>query len=288
MIVLQKLSSLVACCLIASSLFVASSASAEQSQAEGFTPIFDGKTLEGWHIMNRPPEHDYYATEENFFVKDGAITCFQVQPKQNGGLIFTDKEYGDFELSVDFKSDWGCDSGIFIRTNSRGQGIQILNDFITGGSIGFIYGQGTGSYFTTPVTMQSEELADGSTKYFAIDKYDGEAIDGLVYSISAPEFNEIYKPGEFNTMKIRCVGTEPMITTWVNGTKVMEFDGRTYRGRHLRQAWKLEWDSPSAWDSAKVSEITGDKGHIGFQVHPGRKWAENGSAQYKNIQIKEL
>ncbi len=251
-------------------------------------PIFDGRSLNGWHIMRKPAGDSYHATEENFFVQDGAITCFQVQPEKKGGLLLSDGEYGDFELSLDFKNDWGCDSGVLVRCTERGQGLQILNDYYDGGCMGFILGQGTGSFFSAPYTMSETVLDDGSIEIVAVDQYDALEKDGLVYAISAAEFNEIWKHGVFNSLKIRCVGGEPIITTWINGVKIMEMDGRVYRARALRSTWYKKWDDPSAWDAEKVREITGNKGRVALQLHPGHRWKVGGVAQYKNIRIREL
>src|SRR3546814_5249146 len=39
----------------------------------------------------------------------------------NGGILMTDKSYGDFELQLDMAPDWGIDSGVFLRTNNKGE-----------------------------------------------------------------------------------------------------------------------------------------------------------------------
>ena len=57
----------------------------------GFTPMFDGKTLTGWQIINQ--------RGEGYAVKDGMIYC----AKGGGGKLLTDKEYGDFVLRFEFK-----------------------------------------------------------------------------------------------------------------------------------------------------------------------------------------
>ena len=60
----------------------------------------------------------------------------------NGGIIITDKNYGDFEVIVEMKNDYGPDSGLFLRSTERGQAYQALIDYHGGGSLMGIYGEG--------------------------------------------------------------------------------------------------------------------------------------------------
>ncbi|MFD2257834.1 DUF1080 domain-containing protein [Luteolibacter algae] len=245
-------------------------------------PLFDGKSLTGWHIPERKETDKDYATKENFFVKDGAIHCYQL-PNKKGGIILTDEEFSEFELEMDFKSDWGCDSGIFIHCNEQGQGIQILNDYLKDGCVGFGFGSGMGGFISRPILLNE---VDG--KIVARDSYDAVEKDGLLYAIDASGWNKMWKTDDWNRIRIRCVGDAPHITTWINGVKVMEMDGTTYKARSLKDETEKNWDAPSAWDSDKVRETTGGKGSIALQIHVGGRWKQGGSAAYRNITIKEL
>ncbi|MBC8065522.1 MAG: DUF1080 domain-containing protein, partial [Chlorobia bacterium] len=53
-----------------------------------WTPLFDGKTLQGWHQLGG---------KANYSVKDGQIIGSTVAGTPNSFLC-TDKIYGDFEL----------------------------------------------------------------------------------------------------------------------------------------------------------------------------------------------
>ncbi len=73
---------------------------ANKRLSASFTPIFDGKTLEGWA-----------GAVENYEVKDGAIRC-----KPNaGGVLYFDKEYSDFVARVEFKLPPCVNNGLAIR-----------------------------------------------------------------------------------------------------------------------------------------------------------------------------
>lgn len=76
---------------------------------EGFLPIFDGKSLDGWRDTKG------YAAE------DGNLVCL----KKGGGNIFTTKEYGDFIFRFDFKFEPDGNNGVSVR----GHEIQILDDY---------------------------------------------------------------------------------------------------------------------------------------------------------------
>src|SRR6476659_1625105 len=73
----------------------------------GFTPLFDGKTLEGWD--GNP---DFWS------VKDGAITGQTTADKPTKGntfLIWRKGDVGDFELKCDYKIVGG-NSGVQYRS----------------------------------------------------------------------------------------------------------------------------------------------------------------------------
>jgi hypothetical protein len=74
----------------------------------GFTSLFNGKNLDGWHIMNKG----------KFSVKEDEGVIFL---NKGRGWLRSDKEYKDFELRMDFRFlNKGADSGIFIRASKEG------------------------------------------------------------------------------------------------------------------------------------------------------------------------
>jgi len=73
----------------------------------GFVSLFDGKTLDGWHLMNGA----------KFVVKDGVI-------KHDVGLgwLRSDKEYADFILRLEFRfMQPKQDGGVFLRSVKEGE-----------------------------------------------------------------------------------------------------------------------------------------------------------------------
>ena len=88
----------------------------------GFTPLFDGKTLNGWKLVHgRGP---------GYVVQDGTIVC----PEDGGGNLFTEKEYANFVVRFEFKMAPGGNNGLGIRAPLEGDAayagmeLQILDD----------------------------------------------------------------------------------------------------------------------------------------------------------------
>jgi Domain of Unknown Function (DUF1080) len=68
----------------------------------GFTALFNGKDLTGWNDEGKPKGH--------WTVKDGILHY-----DGKGDSLKTAKDYGDFELYVDWKIGPMADSGIYLR-----------------------------------------------------------------------------------------------------------------------------------------------------------------------------
>ena len=77
---------------------------------EGFAPIFDGQTLNGWHVSAQTGHSRASKNETGgkWAVKQGAIVGSQDIPG-NGGIVITDEQFGDFEVSVEMNNDFGPD-----------------------------------------------------------------------------------------------------------------------------------------------------------------------------------
>ena len=82
--------------------YEAQTASSRQTVEPGFTPLFDGATLDGWQE----------AGPGGFNVVDGMLQSFGGM----GLLWYTKKQFGDFILKVDWKVlHFSDNSGVFVR-----------------------------------------------------------------------------------------------------------------------------------------------------------------------------
>lgn len=151
---------------------------------EGFTPLFDHQTLAGWHISLT----NHHGDTSEWRIRDGVLQATQNQPG-NGGILLTDEEYGDFEFYVEINPDFGCDSGIMLRSNQAGQAYQVMLDYLEGGNMGGVY---------------------------------GERLTGVETTLSK-DWEKIWKKGGWNSMRVRMEGEAPRIQVWMNGTKVTDF-----------------------------------------------------------------
>ena len=107
---------------------------------------------------------------------DGVLAGEQDPPGSgNGGILLTDRKFGDFELSLEMKPSWGVDSGLFLRATDKGECIQMTVDYYNGGNIGHFYGEATGGWLARAFSLQGEET-DG--KLVALKTIDREAAVG--------------------------------------------------------------------------------------------------------------
>jgi hypothetical protein len=74
-------------------------------QEPGWESLFDGKTLQGWHLFKNP------GTRPAWSVNDGAI-YLDISRKEGRGDLVTDKSYADFHLKFEWKVAKGSNSGV--------------------------------------------------------------------------------------------------------------------------------------------------------------------------------
>ena len=139
-------------------------------------------------------------------------------PEKKGYNLWTEKNYTNFIFQTDFKmGDGTVDSGIFLRSET---------DQIQIGISGSLKRDLTGSPY----------------------------IPKLRYPVEATKAQEVLKPKDWNTMKIKVL--DKTFTVWLNGVEVMNYTSA---------------DIPAS-------------GPIGIQLHPGNEM----SISYKNIRLAEL
>ena len=123
----------------------ASTRADDKSKDDGFVSIFDGKTLNGWKVVAKTGHSraSKNKTGGKWVVQDGAIVGSQDIPG-NGGIIITEKEYGDFEVVLEMNNDFGPDSGLFLRSTDTGKCYQAMIDYHASGNLMGVYGEGIG------------------------------------------------------------------------------------------------------------------------------------------------
>lgn len=102
-------------------------------KAAGFKLLFNGTDLTNWEPNGKPG---------SFTVKDGVIVGDRSGKPQTAYWLGTVREYGDFELRLQYKLSPGGNSGIFIRAPHEGRAskmgmeIQLLDDGARSGKPG--------------------------------------------------------------------------------------------------------------------------------------------------------
>ncbi|MCA9444068.1 MAG: DUF1080 domain-containing protein [Candidatus Omnitrophica bacterium] len=241
-----------------------------------FTSLFDGQSLAGWHPIGPGCMH---GSGGKWTVEEGVLIGEQDPPGSgNGGLLVSDQSFGDFELLVDAKPDWGPDSGIFIRCGEEGSGFQIYVDYHDGGNVGHLRGEMPGAFAMKPFQIFPTRDVAGKITGFTTqpDSRAEKWPEGVyAYSCTPDEWLAAWRIDDWNTIRIRCVGAHPQITTWINGAKICTFNGET---------------SPMpGYDKERVLKMLGRKGRIGLQVHGGlQAWPKGTVSRWRNISIKEL
>jgi hypothetical protein len=241
--------------------------------AEDWITLFDGKTLKGWHTN---PEKIGHGTGGIWTVEEGGVLAGEQDPpgSGNGGILLTDRKFGDFELSLEMKPNWGSDSGVFLRSTDKGECIQMTVDYYDGGNIGHFYGEATGAWVPRAFSIQGVKEGDKLVSLKTIDARDPKSA-GLIDSCTPEEWLKAWKIGDWNTALIRVEGGKyPRITTHINGLKVGEFDAATA---------KLE-----KYDREAVAKQLGERGSIAVQVHGGGSYPAGAKCRWRNIKVRVL
>ena len=157
------------------------------SDESGFVSLFDGPTLSGWTLVNgRGP---------GYVVRDNTIVC----PKDGGGNLFTDKEYGNFVFRFEFRTEPGGNNGIGIRAPR-------------GGDVAY---QG----------MEIQILDDGHEMYRG--KIRPEQHHGSIYDVIPARTGFLKPAGEWNSEEISANGRRIRVT--LNGVIIVDADLDTVR-----------------------------------------------------------
>ena len=151
----------------------------ESRDREGFQPVFNGKDWTGWA-----------GPVDNYEIVDGTIKC---KPEQ-GGTIFTKKEYGDFAARLEIRLPAGGNNGLAIRYPGDGD--------------------------TAYVGMcEIQTLDNEDPQYAALDP---RQYHGSIYGMIPAARGYLRPVGEWNFEEVTVRGSR--ITVELNGTRIVDGD----------------------------------------------------------------
>jgi len=197
-------------------------------RAAGWKLLFDGSTSAGWRGYRK----DAFPAA-GWIIEDG---CLKVLAGQGGGDIVTKDEYGDFELSLEWKAAPKANSGIIYR-------VAETHD----------YPWRTG--------LEFQVLDDAGHGLSPDDPHSA----GAMYDLCAPIAAKSLKPaGEFNHARVRVRNN--VVEHWLNGVKVVHcpIAGAEWTTRIAGSKFK---DTPGFGVQSR--------GRIALQEHGDTVWFRN-------------
>jgi hypothetical protein len=164
------------------SLPVSAQEISEQEKRDGFEELFNGKDLAGWK-----------GALENYFVENGEL----VRKQGAGGVLFTEEQFADFEVRLEYLLPPGGNNGLAIRYPGTGRAsvdamceIQILDD-------------------------EAEIYKDLDPRQYT----------GAVYGMIAPQRGKIKPAGQWNDLRVKVIG--PRIIVHLNEHEILNGDVST-------------------------------------------------------------
>lgn len=191
----------------------------------GWMLLFDGRTTQGWGL---------YPTGEaptGWTVEDGLLT----RSGPGGDIMYLPREFGDFDLRIEWRIEPGGNSGILYR------GLTVT-DYI---------------YQTAPEmqVLDDERHADGANPLTSA---------GSVYALYAAPRGVVHPAGEWNDARI--VARGPHVEHWLNGVKVAEYElGSPDWSVRVAGSKFVEWPEFG----------TSLRGYLALQDHGNRVWYRN-------------
>lgn len=153
---------------------------------EGYQPLFDGKTFEGW-------EGDL----KTFRIEDGAIIGGTMMAKiPRNEFLCTKQEFGDFELRLQAKlAGDGANAGVQFRTKRIPNHHEVIG-------------------YQCDMGHMEGRCIWGSL-------YDESRRRKFLLHGDKEKVEKAFKPGEWNDFVIRCEG--PRVQIWLNGVQTIDF-----------------------------------------------------------------
>jgi hypothetical protein len=194
---------------------------------EAAIALFNGKSLDGWITASGEPVSRGWVVEDGMLVR-----------ASRGGSIFTEKEFGEFDLTFEWKIARRGNSGVKYRVAFYKKGVY--------GNPGWL-----GCEYQVFDDVGRRTSPEHST--------------GALYALYPPSPDKTLRPvGEFNESRIVVRGSR--IEHWLNGAKIVDADTRS-------DDWKRRIADSKFHNVAGFAQNA--KGRIELQDHGSKVWFRN-------------
>lgn len=202
-----------------------------EETSQGWQLLFDGKSFDGWRNFGKD-------TLAGWTIDSGRMLALG-QGGDHANDIITKEQFENFELSLEWKTSKGGNSGIFFNA-------------IEDTAIEAIYAVAPEYQLIDEASWDGETLSEGQKAAACYDMYYAKSEKNLM------------PVGDWNNSKI--VVNNGHVEHWLNGEVVVEY-----------QMWTPEWDSLKSVRKWKDYPLWGTarKGHIGLQDHGKQTWFRN-------------
>lgn len=195
--------------LLFSGLIIALNIVSAAAQDAKSKPLFNGENFDGWEQAGGVAKYS---------IKDGVIVGESV-PDTPNSFMCTQKLYKNFVLEYEYKCDDLLNSGVQFRSNVYG--VEIQADVGNGKQrrvpAGRVHGYQVEIDPNKPERLWSGGIYDEGRRgwlYPGVRGGDAEAF--------TKQGQKVYKPGEWNSVRVKCDGNK--IQTWLNGEMRADFE----------------------------------------------------------------
>lgn len=219
--------------------------------------LFDGKSLNGWEVCNG---------RASYRVEDGAIVGTTAEGSPNSFLC-TKKDYGDFVLEFDTKTDPALNSGVQIRSHRKpdsgrvyGYQVEIANE--KSGASGGIYDEARRAWLDNIASdpAASKAFKDNQWNHYKVEAI-GDHMRVWINGVPCANLNDSLDQTGFIGLQVHAYkGEKPAEVRWRN-IRIQDL------GRHV---WKPLWDGKTlnGWTPRGGGKFTIEDGAIHGQAVP--------------------
>lgn len=246
----------------------------------GWVSLFDGETLTGWTLRNGTA---------SYRVEDGAVVGRTTEGSPNSFLC-TDRGYSDFELLFEVRVDDRLNSGVQIRSQTRGgprgrvngPQVEVEASGAKGADAGYLYAEAAGGWMTPQAQrIPHRHFEDGEWNAYRVlaegarirTWVNGQAVSDLVH-----EGMYASHPRGFIGLQVHGVGrgAGPLEVSWRN-IRLREVRDEQSGWRSLYNGKDLKgWKTTGNWipEEDGVLAIHPRPGEEGWQRYGAYLWTE--------------